>query len=230
MEGDRVVVQDHTVPCTISIHSLRMEGDSVYGTCFKLSRYFNPLPPHGGRRGGQTKTVRREGISIHSLRMEGDILPAVVAVPEDSSFQSTPSAWRETFNIRDICKCIAFQSTPSAWRETMCGLFVPREIISISIHSLRMEGDRFSSLVFGGVIYFNPLPPHGGRLRKFRNLLSPVAFQSTPSAWRETIRPMPSVRRSVFQSTPSAWRETSPLDCSVATGIFQSTPSAWRET
>ena len=99
MEGDRVVVQDHTVPCTISIHSLRMEGDSVYGTCFKLSRYFNPLPPHGGRRGGQTKTVRREGISIHSLRMEGDILPAVVAVPEDSAFQSTPSAWRETAKL-----------------------------------------------------------------------------------------------------------------------------------
>ena len=105
MEGDRVVVQDHTVPCTISIHSLRMEGDSVYGTCFKLSRYFNPLPPHGGRRGGQTKTVRREGISIHSLRMEGDILPAVVAVPEDSSFQSTPSAWRETQTTSGYTGC-----------------------------------------------------------------------------------------------------------------------------
>ena len=58
-------------------------------------RYFNPLPPHGGRRA-------------------------------------------------DICQflifLIIFQSTPSAWRETddLKALYVA---IEISIHSLRMEGD-----------------------------------------------------------------------------------------
>ena len=79
------------------------------------------------------------------------------------------------------------------------------------------------------------------------------AFQSTPSAWREThqvlvlfcrqfhFNPLPphGGRRTAgrlknalksFQSTPSAWRETPDSqrwECDVA---FQSTPSAWRET
>ncbi len=58
---------------------------------------------------------------------------------------------------------------------------------AISIHSLRMEGDMATSYV-----------PSGTSL-----------FQSTPSAWRETIRLYLTVHmESVFQSTPSAWRET----------------------
>ena len=55
---------------------------------------FNPLPPHGGRR-----------------------------VSQDS------------YNPR-----ISFQSTPSAWRETVI-LALLVNALCISIHSLRMEGD-----------------------------------------------------------------------------------------
>ena len=78
-------------------------------------------------------------------------------------------------------------------------------------------------------------------------------FQSTPSAWRETLllpfflfsrshfNPLPphggrpvltSILRSnpAFQSTPSAWRETSFSIKLSSDLIFQSTPSAWRET
>ena len=104
--------------------------------------HFNPLPPHGGRR------------------------YAMVSGADSSSFQSTPSAWRETCQVDAICS--AFH---------------------ISIHSLRMEGDRFLFAIILLTKYFNPLPPHGGR---------PVVqsgagacqgkFQSTPSAWRETER------------------------------------------
>ena len=58
---------------------------------------------------------------------------------------------------------------------------------SISIHSLRMEGDEMSTV-----------SEYVGEV-----------FQSTPSAWRETIRLYLTVHmESVFQSTPSAWRET----------------------
>ena len=59
------------------------------------------------------------------------------------------------------------------------------------------------------MFHFNPLPPHGGRLRApYHHQLS-VLFQSTPSAWRETLRTAPkSWRNTIFQSTPSAWRET----------------------
>ena len=35
-------------------------------------RYFNPLPPHGGRPAAASYLPPHEGISIHSLRMEGD--------------------------------------------------------------------------------------------------------------------------------------------------------------
>ena len=35
---------------TISIHSLRMEGDYHRLSTLPLQCYFNPLPPHGGRR------------------------------------------------------------------------------------------------------------------------------------------------------------------------------------
>ena len=35
-------------------------------------------------------------ISIHSLRMEGD-RSRYLTMPENKTFQSTPSAWRETF-------------------------------------------------------------------------------------------------------------------------------------
>ena len=48
MEGDRsrLPVPRRQI---ISIHSLRMEGDLAPFKRFLLWRYFNPLPPHGGR-------------------------------------------------------------------------------------------------------------------------------------------------------------------------------------
>ena len=55
-------------------------------------------------------------------------------------------------------------------------------------------------------------------------------FQSTPSAWRETLLKNITIRNTTFQSTPSAWRETPYLSETHPTQSFQSTPSAWRET
>ena len=82
---------------TISIHSLRMEGDADSVDCHPSliyfnplpphggrpktmvgkncrQRYFNPLPPHGGRHFSKLSPNIFRGISIHSLRMEGDIV------------------------------------------------------------------------------------------------------------------------------------------------------------
>ena len=191
----------------ISIHSLRMEGD--------------PKQP--------VLCVLRTAISIHSLRMEGDGF-SFKFEEVSRTFQSTPSAWRETclqwwqfrktrhFNplpphggrptLSGSCtQSATFQSTPSAWRETG--------------------------------------QDHGTRLCRSK-------FQSTPSAWRETFRIFLRILRKPFQSTPSAWRETlqavcdtngwdfNPLpphggrlqhSCFLPSGFaFQSTPSAWRET
>ena len=79
----------------ISIHSLRMEGDTRVPPTGSGQHHFNPLPPHGGRQYAselqcwenvpfqstpsawrETPHRHRQGsraaISIHSLRMEGD--------------------------------------------------------------------------------------------------------------------------------------------------------------
>ena len=79
-------------------------------------------------------------ISIHSLRMEGDgRYPHEYA--NYGTFQSTPSAWRETVNSPwRLASHESFQSTPSAWRETS-----------------------FPDRPGAATQHFNPLPPHGGR-------------------------------------------------------------------
>ena len=64
------------------------------------------------------------------------LIPCLIMV-----FQSTPSAWRETKMIKHIPGLNkSFQSTPSAWRETRLS-DIEEALKSISIHSLRMEGD-----------------------------------------------------------------------------------------
>ena len=184
MEGDCFVLCGKW-SFDISIHSLRMEGDMYLRSnssssaefqstpsawretlflhsCFHFSFHFNPLPPHGGR-------------------------PTSLAVPSALTvFQSTPSTRRETSRYARMTARLTFQSTPSTRRET----YVPGisseavhhfnplpphggrqhyrvtvdSLLYISIHSLRMEGDKQS----------------GARLRHVK------IFQSTPSAWRET--------------------------------------------
>ena len=169
-------------------------------------------------------------------------------------FQSTPSAWRETWKNSDNRSGVSvFQSTPSAWRETQANGTGTYDL-EISIHSLRMEGDRDPRCQESGSTHFNPLPPHGGRpgsgvrqadpkaisihsLRMEGDFLiqfwciSMQQFQSTPSAWRETVNhsavflryciSIHSLRMEgdVFETTSSYYDE-----------VFQSTPSAWRET
>ena len=65
---------------------------------------------------------------------------SLLDINKENSFQSTPSAWRETYIRMDIVTHQIFQSTPSAWRETQPIPIKPTKV-TISIHSLRMEGD-----------------------------------------------------------------------------------------
>ena len=136
------------------------------------------------------------------------------------AFQSTPSAWRETFpgiafyqsegisihSLRmegDLMALIhaipdiVFQSTPSAWRETTF-TDLERQSQGISIHSLRMEGDPQLDILDATGQHFNPLPPHGGRQKWFCIIMGDYVFQSTPSAWRETCRSQEEVPRMVY--------------------------------
>ena len=183
-----------------------MEGDVAQRRMRRYHLHFNPLPPHGGRQG----IVRRPDFFL--------------------LFQSTPSAWRETTEVREK----------------------PRTQ-NISIHSLRMEGDISTHRTLSSRRYFNPLPPHGGRLYHLHPLYANSLFQSTPSAWRETIChqyflsfvciSIHSLRMegdSYCHFFTHSIRHFNPLpphggrldSRSVGTMSisFQSTPSAWRET
>ena len=127
------------------------------------------------------------------------------------SFQSTPSAWRETIStlvkqaFTEISihslrmegdqivhsaeyRCYSFQSTPSAWRETPCAISSPTFCV-ISIHSLRMEGDRLSPapIIRQFVISIHSLRMEGDSSHR-SSPATPSLFQSTPSAWRETAK------------------------------------------
>ena len=115
--------------------------------------------------------------------------------------------WRETVGRLILATKDVFQSTPSVWRETYKRGKGAKNYV-ISIHSLRVEGDRTSS------------SPHRRR----------DPFQSTPSVWRETRRQQKRRRDKTFQSTPSVWRETVLPELLSLWAEFQSTPSVWRET
>ena len=191
----------------ISIHSLRMEGD--------------------GRPGGRNSG--RKPISIHSLRMEGDNCRDIVGIHTDI-FQSTPSAWRETNKIFVFFRPAVFQSTPSAWRETT-SIRHRYNCLQISIHSLRMEGDLLYVYSVFTRFYFNPLPPHGGRLngRGFRITLICISIHSLRMEG-DLLLVLLAVQLVI--SIHSLRMEGDVLFpfCFSPVKIFQSTPSAWRET
>ena len=124
-------------------------------------RYFNPLPPYGGRPSVThsdghisvfqfTPSVWREtcgSVKMETVSLDFNPLPPYGGRPERRclamkrfKFQSTPSVWRETFCSSAFRDTLSFQSTPSVWRET--DTIIPIYLDgSISIHSLRMEGD-----------------------------------------------------------------------------------------
>ena len=138
-----------------------MEGDNYVFRFENGKINFNPLPPHGGRPYFRKRPLRNQ------------------------QFQSTPSAWRETIMY-----------------------FVSKMEKLISIHSLRMEGDHIFESVLCEISNFNPLPPHGGRPYGSRVIQCPLNFNPLPphGGRRKTTCGMST--QAAFQSTPSAWRET----------------------
>ena len=112
--------QTQKVVLKISIHALRVEGDSK------------------GRITHENKVI-----SIHALRVEGDSAGRF-SRRERFLFLSTPSGWRATHLFSDCPLLIRFLSTPSGWRATTDFEGAPA-LIFISIHALRVEGDRLTA-------------------------------------------------------------------------------------
>ena len=191
-------------------------------------KYFNPLPPHGGRLTAFFFAVTVGIISIHSLHTEGD--------PHRKSPPDIQLISIHSLHTEGDYACAGVSA----------GLY-------ISIHSLHTEGDLIQIMFQSVLIYFNPLPPHGGRLVCVGQALLVNYFNPLPPhGGRPSLFVLP-VAESTFQSTPSTRRETRRAvfgkgvasisihslhtegDCPACDDlhnifIFQSTPSTRRET
>ena len=86
----------------------------------RRKKYFNPLPPHGGRP-----------------------YQVQACIYADTNFNPLPPHGGRRYKPDASADIQKFQSTPSAWRETH-GVSRHLRVIRISIHSLRMEGDTFA--------------------------------------------------------------------------------------
>ena len=136
MEGDPVS-SGKTIRQSISIHSLRMEGDEMSTVSEYVGEVFQSTPSAWRETIMYFVSKMEKLISIHSLRMEGDhIFESVLC--EISNFNPLPPHGGRPYGSRVIQCPLNFN--PSAWRETQNHL--RHEYTScISIHSLRMEGD-----------------------------------------------------------------------------------------
>ena len=111
-------------------------------------------------------------------------------------FLSTPSARRATRHLSyDLSGDVLFLSTPSARRATVA---VHRydDLMQISIHALREEGDLFQRLVSGVSGKFLSTPSARRATQGFWRHIQPAGFLSTPSARRATLLP---------STPPPAW-------------------------
>ena len=173
----------------------------------QTSCHFNPLPPHGGRLADTGKTD-----AVNEFQSTPSAWRETAAYGGSFScaiFQSTPSAWRETFAgwLRPVDSEI-FQSTPSAWRETL----ILRRIFAASVFQSTPSAWRETSLSCSESQvpdHFNPLPPHGGRLRliKFNICMHIISIHSLRMEGDIEEKKQFALGKA-FQSTPSAWRET----------------------
>ncbi len=73
MEGDYIYYTP-SQNRSISIHSLRMEGDEVKTVGYIATNISIHSPPYGGRPFKSVCPASSNAISIHSLRMEGDVI------------------------------------------------------------------------------------------------------------------------------------------------------------
>ena len=117
VEGDSETNAANSASDAISIHALRVEGDTAFPGRWRSLQYFYPRPPGGGR------------------------LAPLPAVCSNNNFYPRP---------------------PGGGRHFVSALEPPQ--VGISIHALRVEGDpdRFKNRVSKSNFY--PRPPGGGRL------------------------------------------------------------------
>ena len=129
-------------------------------------RNFYPRPPRGGRRAAASSLARLMD-DFYPRPPRGGRPRRLVPSEAKIQFLSTPSARRATDAVLPLPTLDElFLSTPSARRATVQDIETG-EVIQISIHALREEGDRCSTSTRCSTnANFYPRPPRGGRRRR----------------------------------------------------------------
>ena len=148
---------------------------------------FYPRPPRGGRRGQRLAAAHlKKFLSTPSARRA----TGSVECPDDGVFLflSTPSARRATSASRSgwWCPLHFYPRPPRGGRPS-----IPEagaDLVDISIHALREEGDHIVPAKTSLTFYFYPRPPRGGRPAPISIDSTIRAFLSTPSARRATAK------------------------------------------
>ena len=149
--------------CPISIHALRVEGDTPLKRRSSTTFLFLSTPSGWRATGDFEHPGYNDVISIHALRVEGDTLDSC-SYTARKRFLSTPSGWRATSSYAVTHSYFGdfYPRPPGGGRlVVMPSLTV---ILGISIHALRVEGDVVTPA----------------------RLYSSFIFLSTPSGWRAT--------------------------------------------
>ena len=149
--------------------------------------YFYPRPPGGGRHRTLQDIVGHLCISIHALRVEGDHLNRYGAVIVIDFYPRPPGGGRPPDVGLVKADHLQFLSTPSGWRATLFFDLIVSKCVCISIHALRVEGDRKwpKSLEFPE-ISIHALRVEGDRSTSLKMDEAAMKFLSTPSGWRAT--------------------------------------------
>ena len=206
MEGDRI--RRATPPaCPISIHALRVEGDTSYTIKRSDFLHFYPRPPGGGRRCATQSIYRVRSISIHALRVEGDRIRRATPPACPISIHALRVEGDTSYTIKRSDFLHFYPRPPGGGRR--CATQSIYRVRSISIHALRVEGD-LADLILGEVLKEFLSTPSGWRATRRRvNTVGAPEFLSTPSGWRATPRAKTrKCRQKKFLSTPSGWRAT----------------------
>ena len=185
----------------VSIHALLAECDQRKPPLLRRRLSFNPRTPCGVRRYDRLICRIDAGFqSTHSLRSATD--SCLAASCFTFSFNPrTPCGVRPMDN-GDIKETDQFQSTHSLRSATPRKYLFERGV-SVSIHALLAECDRFRHSVPCPVCRFNPRTPCGVRLFSLFRVVPRWMFQSTHSLRSATGIKTMSNQINLFQSTHS---------------------------
>ena len=128
---------------------------------------FYPRPPRGGRHLLLQHQHPERQISIHALREEGDCSDTVHHRCCRYFYPRPPRGGRPSVLKTGPRPILYFYPRPPRGGRLTWEI-VAAACISISIHALREEGDRSTSVCVMRSVNFYPRPPRGGRRPKLR--------------------------------------------------------------